>query len=113
MSYAFELLGVFPVLQFFSQQQRLEQTPERSRAYLGSYDCTLDGFIHAMQLIHQKPLWNWDAVVSTMVDFWLNHDESIRHWRWELSKAGSDNLVVAKITNINALRNEFEVLFDT
>ncbi|NEP15352.1 MAG: hypothetical protein F6J97_00380 [Leptolyngbya sp. SIO4C1] len=31
MAYMFELIGIFPTLSFFQQQQRLEQTPKRSK----------------------------------------------------------------------------------
>ena len=63
MSYSFDIVGISPVLQFFDHQQRVEKTPNRSRAYLGSYCCTLDAFIEATQIVHRKPDWDWDAIV--------------------------------------------------
>ncbi|MCC5898801.1 MAG: hypothetical protein JJU32_12925 [Phormidium sp. BM_Day4_Bin.17] len=47
MSYTFDIINILPVLNFFDHQQKVEQTPHRSLAYLGSYDCTLDGFNEA------------------------------------------------------------------
>jgi hypothetical protein len=55
MSYCFDIIGVTPVLDFFYYQQNLEQNPKRSKAYLGSYQCTLDGFIQATEMIPKKP----------------------------------------------------------
>jgi hypothetical protein len=112
MSYAFELIGVTPVLSFFNQQQQFENQPQRSRAYLGSYACTLDAFIESTQLIHDKPDWNWSEVIDAMVGFWLHQEDSIRHWRYELEKAGNENIMVARVVNMTALRDEFETLFD-
>lgn len=112
MNYSFDIIGVAPVLQFFNYQQQVEKTPQRSKAYLGSYCCTLDGFIASTQMVHQKPDWNWDEVVRSMVDFWLNHGESIHHWKTKLAMAGQDTLIVARVANVRSLRSELESLFD-
>jgi hypothetical protein len=112
MAYAFELIGISPVLTFFNQQQRLEKTPQRSKAYVGSYECTLDAFIGSTEMIHKKPSWNWDEVISTIIDFWLSHGDSIDHWRYELSQVGNENLLVARVVNMEILRQEFESLFE-
>ncbi|MBD2256383.1 hypothetical protein [Pseudanabaena sp. FACHB-2040] len=112
MNYSFDIVGVSPTLQFFNYQQKVEQTPRRSKAYLGSYCCTLDAFIEATDIVHQKPDWNWDEVVNSMVDFWLNQEESIRHWKSELQNSGGDSLLIARVANLKSLRSEFEHLFD-
>lgn len=113
MSYSFDIIGISPVLQFFDHQQREEKNPNRSKAYLGSYCCTLDGFIEATQVVHRKPDWDWNAIVNSMVAFWLSRENDIRHWQQELEKAdGDNNLVVGRIVNYKSLRNEFESLFD-
>jgi hypothetical protein len=112
MNYSFDIVGVTPTLQFFNYQQKIEQTPKRSKAYLGSYCCTLDAFIEATNLVHHKPDWNWDEVVSSIVDFWLNQEDSIRHWKQELEQSGSDSLLVARVANLKSLRSELEHLFD-
>jgi hypothetical protein len=113
MSYSFDIVGIAPVLQFFDHQQRVEKDPNRSKAYLGSYCCTLDAFINATQVVHRKPDWDWDAIVSSMVEFWLSRENDIRHWQYELENAaGDNNLVVGRVVNYNSLRNEFESLFD-
>lgn len=112
MSYSFDIIGIAPVLQFFDHQQREEDNPNRSKAYLGSYCCTLDAFIEATQVVHRKPDWDWDAIVSSMVAFWLSQENDIRHWRHRLEIAdGQDNLVVGRVVNYNSLRGELESLF--
>ena len=111
MSYNFEIIGITPVLTFFNYQQQLENDPQRSKAYLGSYFCTLDAFIESTQMIPQKPQWNWDEVVKTMIDFWLSHEDSIKQWKQELDNSHNDNLIIARVANVEALRQEFEHLF--
>jgi len=111
MSYTFDILGVAPVLQFFYHQEKIEKNPKRSKAYLGSYKCTLDAFMRSAEEIYAKPDWNWDKVMSTLVDFWLKYPDSIEYWKGELDKAGSENLIVARIANVEILRNELEVIF--
>ena len=111
MSYNFEIIGITPVLTFFNYQQQLENDPQRSKAYIGSYFCTLDAFIESTQMIPQKPEWNWDEVIKTMIDFWLSHEDSIKQWKQELAHAHDNNLIIARVANVEALRQEFERLF--
>ncbi|OKH25666.1 hypothetical protein NIES593_04870 [Hydrococcus rivularis NIES-593] len=112
MSYSFDLVGVVPVLKFFEHQQRVEQNPHRGKAYLGSYQCTLDAFIKSTQAIPYKPNWDWDEVVRTIVDFWFKHEAKVRYWRSELEILGQENVIVAQVVNFEAMRTELESLFD-
>jgi hypothetical protein len=111
MSYSFEIIGVSSLWNFFQHQQQVEQTPNRSCAYLGSHVCTLDSFIEATDLVHQKPDWDWDAVVNQMVNFWLTRGSHIRHWKAQLDNAEGDNLIVARVANFQSLRCELESIF--
>lgn len=113
MSYSFEIIGIAPVLQFFNQQQQLATQAQLSQAYLGSYCCTLDGFINAAEQVHPKPDWDWDAIVAKMVEFWLSREVDVRHWRAQFSLAeGGGHLIVARVVNYVSLRREFEQLFE-
>lgn len=112
MSYSFDLLGIAPMLEFFQYQQENEQDPQRPKAYLASYECTLDGFIQATETIHCKPQWNWDAVIESMIRFWIKQEEKIRYYQQSLTlNTGESQLVIARVANINILRREFEDLF--
>ena len=112
MSYSFEIIGVTPVLTFFNYQQQVENDPQRSKAYIGSYFCTLDAFIESTEMIPQKPKWNWDEVIETMINFWVSHEDVVRLWKQELDKSQDDNLIIARVANVEALRQEFEHLFN-
>jgi hypothetical protein len=112
MKYNFEIIGITPVLTFFNYQQEVEVSPKRSKAYLASYQCTLDAFIKSTKMIPQKPEWNWDEVIATMINFWLKHEDSIKHWQLELKNAGKENLIVARVANFDVLRTELQNLLD-
>ncbi|VEP16417.1 conserved hypothetical protein [Hyella patelloides LEGE 07179] len=112
MSYNFEIIGITPILTFFNYQQELEINPQRSKTYLGSYQCTLDSFIDSTQMIPKKPQWNWDEVVETMINFWLKHEDSIRHWKIELESSQENALVIGRIANLECLRAELEQAFE-
>jgi hypothetical protein len=112
MSYTFDIIGVAPVLQFFYHQEKVEQNPKRSKAYLGSYQCTLDAFMRSAEEIYAKPDWNWDNVMSSIVNFWLQSPDAIQYWKTELDQAGSENLIVARIANVTVLRDELESIFN-
>lgn len=112
MSYTFDIIGVAPVLQFFYYQEKVEKNPKRSKAYLGSYQCSLDAFMRSAEQIYSKPDWNWDKVMSSIVNFWLQYPEAIQYWKTELEQAGSENLIVARIASLDALRDEFEFIFE-
>ena len=110
MAYNFEIIGIMPILTFFNHQQATETNPKRSKAYLGSYHCTLDAFIESTQMIPQKPQWDWDKVIETTIDFWLKHEQTIKHWKLQLDNTNRENLIVARITNFDLLRDELENL---
>lgn len=112
MNYSFDIIGVSPILSFFNYQQQVEQSPQRSRTYVGSYKCTLDGFIQSTETTLRKPDWDWDQVVESMVQFWLQHENDIQHWQETLESVHSESLVVGRIANFNAVRTELESLFD-
>lgn len=108
MKYAFDLVGVSPVLYFFNQQQ---QTPKSTGVeYLATYKCTLDAFLESVETITPKPGWSLDQVVDTVVKFWVNNSDSIRYWKTRLDDAGKDNLLVARVADIKSLKAEFESL---
>ena len=111
MSYTFDLMGVAPVLTFFNYQQIVEQNPLRSTAYLGSAQCTLDALIRSTEMVEQKPPWDWDEVVTTIVNFWLKHPESVQHWKTELETRGEKNLLIARVSNLKLLRSSLESLW--
>lgn len=112
MTYQFEILGITPTLTFFNYQQMLENNPQRSKAYVGSYHCTLDAFIQSTDLIPEKPNWNWDDVINAMIKFWLKHSHHIAQIKMQLAtmENSSENIIVARIANLESLRQEFELL---
>lgn len=110
MSYDFNIIGVSPLLDFFYYQQQQEQNPQRSKAYFGSYKCTLDSFIESTQMIPKKPDWNWEQVTETIIDFWLHQEETIAQWKQIFDNSSQENLIIARVANVKWLRQEFQSL---
>jgi pyruvate kinase len=54
---------------------------------------------------------DWDAVVDQMVAFWVRHGEDVNRWRKVWQKATDDSLIVARVANFQALRQELETTF--
>ncbi len=111
MPYTFDIVGVSPVLNFMGYQQQVGQAKKPSKAYLGSSQCTLDAFMRSADFLPQRPAWNWDEVMAEMVNFWLVNEERVRFWKTELAIAGEQNLLVACVANVEALRGELERLW--
>jgi hypothetical protein len=111
MDYSFELVGVSPILTFFHHQQEQQHRPHSGAAYVGAYHCTLDAFLDSLEPVPPRRGWNMDAVVDTVIQFWVNNAEQVRHWRSRLEDAGQENLVVARVADVTSLRSEFESLF--
>ncbi len=110
MSYTFDIIDVTPILSFFDYQQQIEQDRDRSKAYLGSYQCTLDSFIQATATVSKKPDWDWDRAVESIVNFWLANENSVRYWKDKLSSANQESLIIGRVANFERLRNELEFL---
>lgn len=110
-SYSFEIVGISPVLAFFNHQQEAQRQPNTGAEYLGAYQCTLDAFIRSVESVPSQRGWNLDQVVDTVIGFWLNHAEQVRHWKRRLEDAGTQNLLVARVADLHSLRVEFEFLY--
>ncbi len=109
MKYTFDILGVSPILEFFNHEQGINQKKNRGGVeYIGAYKCTLDALIQSVEPVPPKRGWDLEEVVETVIDFWVNNPESIWYWRDRLEDAGGQNLLVARVGDIKALRAEFE-----
>lgn len=109
MEYLFEIVGVSPILSFFTHQQAVQQRPPGAE-YVASYRCTLDAFIDSVEKTPLRPGWRVDRVVDSVIAFWYNNAETIRHWKRRLDNAGTENLLVARVGDVDALKTEFESL---
>ncbi|WP_013323174.1 hypothetical protein [Gloeothece verrucosa] len=113
MSYSFDIIGITPVLTFFNYQQQHEHNPHRGKTHLGSYECSLDSFIKSTKMVPSRPNWDWDEVTNIMIKFWLKNEDKIRYWKNELTRGKQEeNIIVARVVNFEALRNELESLFE-
>ena len=111
MKYTFEILGISPALDFFNHQQTfIQRNVSTGIEYLGTYQCTLDAFLESIETVPPKGGWEMDRVVDTVIQFWMNHSEGIRYWKTRLNDAGKENLLVARVADIQSLRAEFESL---
>ncbi|WP_413174122.1 hypothetical protein [Anabaena azotica] len=111
MKYAFDIVGVSPVLYFFNhQQQNWQKNQPQGVEYLGTPICTLDAFLESLESVSSSGSWNFDQVVDTVIQFWLNNAESVQYWKARLKDAGKDNVLVARVADIKALQAEFESL---
>lgn len=112
MRYTFEFIGITPTLSFFKHQynERYHKPQTPGAAYLASDRCTLDAFLSSVEAVPTKRGWNLDSVVDSVITFWLNNAEQVRHWKTRLDDAGQQNLLVARIADVQALKAEFESL---
>lgn len=108
MDYTFELIGVTPILAFLNHHPPVA-VPSRA-TYLGSHCCTLDAFIASVEHIPLHHHWQLDRVVDSIIQFWLHNAEPVQHWKQRLATAGAENLLVARVADVAALRTEFELL---
>lgn len=107
MEYSFEIVGVSPVLSFFNHQLAAQS---QGAEYLGAYHCTLDAFIDSIESVPQRRGWHLDRVVDSVIRFWLHNAEQVTHWKRRLEDAGSENLLVARVADLESLKVEFESL---
>lgn len=112
MAYTFDIIGVTPIAKFVQFQHQFSRKLNRSKTYLGSYDCSLDGLIKATKMVPHKPDWDWDQVLAEIVNFWIQSEEPIRQWKRELAVVKEESLLVARVAHADALRQEFESLFE-
>ncbi|MGK7906120.1 MAG: hypothetical protein AB4040_02685 [Synechococcus sp.] len=111
MNYSFELIGITPILDFFKHQHSHRVQANKFRAeYIGAYHCSLDRFLHHLQDVPIERKWDFDLLSQAVVDYWIASANSIQYWQSRLKDAGSSCLVVARVADTQALRNEFETM---
>lgn len=114
MSYIFDILGVSPLLDFFTQQQKIkEKNAHLDLEYVGSYTCTLDSFLSSVESVSMHKNWHKDKVLDTVINFWMKNGESIEYWTERLQDAGAENLLVARVGDIQGLKHTFESLMNS
>ena len=113
MKYSFDIVGVSSILHFFDhQQQSWGNSEAQGIEYVGSHICSLDAFLESVEPILPKWDWNKDEVLGTVIKFWMNNSENISYWKSRLTDAGKNNLLVARVADIKALRTELESLLN-
>lgn len=112
MKYIFEIVGISPVISFFNHQQDVYvHHPQRAFEYVGTNRCTLDAFIHPLELVSPERGWDPEAVIATLVSFWVHNAERVDYWSERLQDAGNQNLLVARVSNMKSIKTVFESLF--
>ncbi|HEY9648202.1 MAG TPA: hypothetical protein V6C88_17630 [Chroococcidiopsis sp.] len=112
MNYAFEIIGISPILSFFNFQADMQhQRTARGAEYFGTHHCTLDALLEGVQPLPPQRGWNLDQVVDTVINFWINNGEQVGQWRQRLADAGDATVLVARVADLSALKDEFEHLF--
>ena len=113
MKYSFDIVGVSSILHFFNhQQQSWDHSEPQGIEYVGTHICSLDAVLESVEPVLPKWGWNKDEVVTTVIKFWMNNSDTINYWKSRLIDAGKNNLLVARVADIKALRTELESLLD-
>ncbi len=111
MQYAFDLVGVAPMLEFFHHEHALEREGELLRpAYLGVTGCDLDLFLESMEDAIQVRGWNIDEASQSVIQYWMDNADVIGHWRDRFRQAGDYSLVVGRVADCITLQAEFEAM---
>lgn len=111
MQYAFDLVGVAPMVEFFHHEQALERDREILRpAYLGVTGCDLDLFLESMEDAIQVRGWDIDEASQSVIQYWMENAEVIHHWRDRFNQAGDHSLLVGRVADCITLQAEFEAM---
>lgn len=113
MKYSFDIVGVSSILRFFNhQQQSWDHSEPQGVEYVGTHICSLDAVLESVEPVLPKWGWNKDEVATTVIKFWMNNSDTVGYWKSRLTDAGTNNLLVARIADIKALRAELDSLLN-
>ena len=110
MQYAFDLVGVAPMVEFFHEQARSQDGDLLWPAYLGVTGCDLDLFLESMEDAIQSRGWDIDEASQSVIQYWMDNAEVVRHWRDRFKQAGDYSLVVGRVADCVTLQAEFEAM---
>lgn len=108
MGFVFELLGVSPILDVF-QHQTFRQHPQ-GLAYLSAPEARLDPFLESARQVSPDRGWNVDQAVDSVIRYWLRNAEAVHHWQLRLLESGRECLLVARLGDEQAYRNDLNAL---
>lgn len=110
--FTFNIVGVTPILDFFTyQQERQQKRNNPGVAYISSPKCSLDAILRTIAHSDLDPTWPTDDVTQTVINFWLSNLDSVKHWQQRLEDSGQETILVSRVANTLALRSELEGLF--
>lgn len=109
MIYTFEIMGIQPLLNLFTHHADRSEDHQGAE-YLWAQRCALDAFLDPLESLMAKRGWDLDRMVETVIEFWVNHPGSIDVWKDRLQDAGQNNVLVARVSSLGSLRQEFERL---
>ncbi|MFM2431710.1 MAG: hypothetical protein RLZZ511_2923 [Cyanobacteriota bacterium] len=110
--FTFNIIGVTPLLSFFDYQQ---QQTQPGITYFTSQRCSLDAVLRSLAHTDFDPTWDNEAMMQSVVNFWMNNIETITHWQSRLQDADQDvsnrPILVHRLAQPQALRQELETLW--
>ena len=110
--FTFNIVGVTPILDFFTyQQERQQKLDNPGVAYISSPKCSLDSVLRTIAHSELDPTWASDDINQTVINFWLSNLDSVKHWKQRLDDASDETILISRVANTLALRSELEVLF--
>lgn len=111
MTYSFQILGISPVIQLFQSQQHVIQS-RPDLEYVGVHQCRLDAFVNSVERVALDKGWEKMPVVNTVIEFWVQNPQKIQYWGQRLQVAGQENLLLARVGKLEALKSRFDHLFN-
>ncbi len=107
--YDFTVDSIQDMIEFFEWNRHMEGKKDRNVLYFAVCQWSLDGVWKSLEMIQNRPCWNWDAVRSHILTWFWFHSDEVYQIKQALSISVADQpIVVARIINIEGSRQQFE-----
>jgi hypothetical protein len=99
--YDFEIDSIQDLRDFLDLNRDLKLKKDRNIVYFAVPTWTLDGVYDALQMIQNRPCWNYEQIRATIMTYFCYHQEEMCDVRKALLNTGGDKpVVICRIINL-------------
>ena len=107
--YDFEIDSIQDLRDFLDLNRDLKLKKDRNIVYFAVPVWTLEGVKDALQMIQNRPCWDWEKVRATITTYFWYHQSEAQVVRTALLNTGGDKpVVICRIINLERSLKQIE-----
>ena len=112
--YDFDVESIQDLREFIDFNRDMKLKKDRNIIYFAVQNWTLEGVKSALQMIQNRPCWNWEEVRATITTYFWYHQDEVPQIQEALKNAlGDKPVVVCRLINLELSLKQIEKKFNS